>query len=254
MLGSDEHFPPPNSPPGLLTRIRIDKVGGIGPLGLLTATRCPRRPRVCHHARRSRRGLCARWFALLFAALTISGAVPAAPASAVDAPIGRLGETLRVELMGVVADVTVHDILPSDVPPGFGYPPRAPALSGVPRQRHHPRHRDARAVRDRPGVLLQGRHADRRRVRAAELRCPRRPAVRHAERARRLRPPTAACGGTATATWCPTWCWSTRRPASTSRSGTCERRSRSPRGHCRRATRTRRRRRRRPSRWRARRR
>ena len=31
MLGSDEHFPPPNSPPGLLTRIRIDKVGGHGP-------------------------------------------------------------------------------------------------------------------------------------------------------------------------------------------------------------------------------
>jgi len=31
MLGSDEHFPPPNSPQGLLTRIRIDKVGGMGP-------------------------------------------------------------------------------------------------------------------------------------------------------------------------------------------------------------------------------
>jgi PPOX class probable F420-dependent enzyme len=31
MLGSDEHFPPPNSPPGLLTRIRIEKVGGFGP-------------------------------------------------------------------------------------------------------------------------------------------------------------------------------------------------------------------------------
>src|ERR1700754_2205983 len=31
MLGSDEHFPPPNSPAGLLTRIRIDKVGGLGP-------------------------------------------------------------------------------------------------------------------------------------------------------------------------------------------------------------------------------
>ena len=68
-----------------------------------------------------------RWLVLLFSALTMSGAVLAgAPASAVDAPIGRLGETLRVELMGVVADVTVHDILPSDVPPGFGYPPRAP--------------------------------------------------------------------------------------------------------------------------------
>ena len=31
MLGSGEHFPPPNSPPGLLTRVRIDKVGGFGP-------------------------------------------------------------------------------------------------------------------------------------------------------------------------------------------------------------------------------
>lgn len=30
MLGSSEHFPPPESPPGLLTRIRIDKVGGFG--------------------------------------------------------------------------------------------------------------------------------------------------------------------------------------------------------------------------------
>src|SRR4029077_976585 len=30
MLGSSEHFPPPNSPSGLLTRIRIDKVGGFG--------------------------------------------------------------------------------------------------------------------------------------------------------------------------------------------------------------------------------
>jgi PPOX class probable F420-dependent enzyme len=30
MLGSDEHFPPPNSPDGLLTRVRIDKVGGFG--------------------------------------------------------------------------------------------------------------------------------------------------------------------------------------------------------------------------------
>jgi PPOX class probable F420-dependent enzyme len=29
MLGSSEHFPPPDSPPGLLTRIRIDKVGGF---------------------------------------------------------------------------------------------------------------------------------------------------------------------------------------------------------------------------------
>ena len=31
MLGSSEHFPPANAPAGLLTRIRIDKVGGLGP-------------------------------------------------------------------------------------------------------------------------------------------------------------------------------------------------------------------------------
>ena len=31
MLGSDEHFPPANAPEGLLTRVRIEKVGGIGP-------------------------------------------------------------------------------------------------------------------------------------------------------------------------------------------------------------------------------
>jgi hypothetical protein len=31
MLGSDEHFPPPNAPAGLLTRVRIEKIGGSGP-------------------------------------------------------------------------------------------------------------------------------------------------------------------------------------------------------------------------------
>lgn len=31
MLGTDEHFPPPNAPAGLLTRVRIDKIGGSGP-------------------------------------------------------------------------------------------------------------------------------------------------------------------------------------------------------------------------------
>ena len=31
MLGSSEHFPPSNAPAGLLTRIRIEKVAGIGP-------------------------------------------------------------------------------------------------------------------------------------------------------------------------------------------------------------------------------
>lgn len=30
LLGSDEHFPPPNSPEGYLTRIRVESVGGHG--------------------------------------------------------------------------------------------------------------------------------------------------------------------------------------------------------------------------------
>lgn len=31
MLGPDSGFPPPGSPAGFLTRIRVDKVGGLGP-------------------------------------------------------------------------------------------------------------------------------------------------------------------------------------------------------------------------------
>lgn len=67
-----------------------------------------------------------RWFVGLLAVMTFSGLLTAGPATAVDTPIGQLGDTLRVQFEGVVADVTVHDIVPSDVPPGFGYPPRAP--------------------------------------------------------------------------------------------------------------------------------
>jgi hypothetical protein len=31
LLGSDEHFPPPNAPERLLTGIRVDRVRGLGP-------------------------------------------------------------------------------------------------------------------------------------------------------------------------------------------------------------------------------
>jgi PPOX class probable F420-dependent enzyme len=31
MIGLDAHFPPPDAPPGYLTRVRIEKVGGLGP-------------------------------------------------------------------------------------------------------------------------------------------------------------------------------------------------------------------------------
>jgi hypothetical protein len=42
-------------------------------------------------------------------------------ASAGDAPIGHLGDTLRVETGKIIADVTVSSVQPVDPPPGLGY-------------------------------------------------------------------------------------------------------------------------------------
>ena len=42
-------------------------------------------------------------------------------ASAGDAPIGHLGDTLRVDTGKYIADVTVSSVQPVDPPPGFGY-------------------------------------------------------------------------------------------------------------------------------------
>lgn len=67
-----------------------------------------------------------RWFLGLFAVVVVVGAFVAAPASAGDAPIGRLGDTLRVQANDFTVDVTVSSVLPSDIPPGWGYPPRWP--------------------------------------------------------------------------------------------------------------------------------
>jgi len=58
-----------------------------------------------------------RWFVLVVAALATAVFV-APPASAdVIAPIGNIGDTLRVNFKGIVADVTVHDVVPVDPPP-----------------------------------------------------------------------------------------------------------------------------------------
>jgi len=43
------------------------------------------------------------------------------PASAGDAPIGHLGDTLRVDTGKMIADVAVSSVQPVDPPPGFGY-------------------------------------------------------------------------------------------------------------------------------------
>jgi hypothetical protein len=47
--------------------------------------------------------------------------IAAPQASAGDAPIGHLGDTLRVDTGKMVADVTVSTVQPVDPPPGFGY-------------------------------------------------------------------------------------------------------------------------------------
>lgn len=77
-----------------------------------------------------------RWFTALIALLVpiaTTFVTPAPRACAGDAPIGRLGETLRVEYDDeafgkIVADVAVHDVHPTEIPPGWGY-------NGAPRWR-----------------------------------------------------------------------------------------------------------------------
>jgi hypothetical protein len=65
-----------------------------------------------------------RWFLAVLTVMIAVATFVASPASAVDTPIGRLGETLRVQNGDVIADITVTNVLPSDIPPGWGYPPR----------------------------------------------------------------------------------------------------------------------------------
>ncbi|MGB3485114.1 MAG: hypothetical protein WBB07_23190 [Mycobacterium sp.] len=69
-----------------------------------------------------------RWISLVLAVTAVLGfsTVAAPAAGAAGTVIGRIGDTLRVEYNGVIADVTVLAPVPSEIPPGFGYPPRSP--------------------------------------------------------------------------------------------------------------------------------
>lgn len=65
---------------------------------------------------------------LLIAAASIAAAGVTAPrARAGEAPIGHIGDTLRVDTGNYVADVTVSSVNEVEPPPGFGY-----TRSGVP--------------------------------------------------------------------------------------------------------------------------
>jgi hypothetical protein len=54
-------------------------------------------------------------------AVTVAALVGVPRASAGDAPIGHLGDTLHVDNGKIIADVTVSGVQPVDPPPGFGY-------------------------------------------------------------------------------------------------------------------------------------
>lgn len=72
-----------------------------------------------------------RWLMILLGFVSTLIMV-AAPASAVPtevspgSPVGRIGETLRVQDGDLIADVTVVGVTPSPVPPAWGYGPRWP--------------------------------------------------------------------------------------------------------------------------------
>lgn len=72
-----------------------------------------------------------RWLVALVTFIAVT--VVAAPhASAGDTPIGRLGDTLRVDTGSIVADITVSSVIPVPPPPGFGFQRAGNPLYGSP--------------------------------------------------------------------------------------------------------------------------
>jgi hypothetical protein len=75
---------------------------------------------VCNHAK-VRRWLIVLSTLLVAAAGAAFAGFGAPRAWAGDAPIGHIGDTLRVDTGTYIADVTVSSVAPCDAPPGFGY-------------------------------------------------------------------------------------------------------------------------------------
>lgn len=60
------------------------------------------------------------WFAVMFGIMTMLAGVLAPSATAVgDAPIGKLGDTLRIDYSGIVADVTLTGVEPTFLQDGM---------------------------------------------------------------------------------------------------------------------------------------
>jgi len=67
-----------------------------------------------------------RWLIILSTALVAAAGFTAVGAAAPraragDAPIGHIGDTLRVDTGTYIAEITVSSVAPCDPPPGFGY-------------------------------------------------------------------------------------------------------------------------------------
>lgn len=60
-----------------------------------------------------------RWLMSLIVAVAMLAGLVTPTASAEVTPIGTIGETLRIDFKGLVADVTVHDVIPTEAPPGY---------------------------------------------------------------------------------------------------------------------------------------
>lgn len=60
-----------------------------------------------------------RWLSVLFGVLVTLAVALAPSASAGDAPIGKLGDTLRVDYDGVVAEFTLNGVSPTFLQPGM---------------------------------------------------------------------------------------------------------------------------------------
>lgn len=72
-----------------------------------------------------------RWLIVVITVM-VAGFVAAPPASAGEAPIGRLGDTLRVDTGKMIADITVSSVQRVDAPPGFGYQRGGNYVKGFP--------------------------------------------------------------------------------------------------------------------------
>ena len=158
----------------------------------------------------------------VFAATLI--AIPRA--SAGDAPIGHLGDTLRVDTGKMIADITVSSVQPVDPPPGFGYNRVGVPVKSFPNSAVMRADVAIHAVRvPNPHQMVTDFTFDGVTPfgDAYKSRTPMHPTrwTRRWRTHRQGRSCAAACTGRPTAIrWPPLCCW-TRRRVITWRSGTC---------------------------------